>query len=58
MQKEFILKNGKYGFGVYIGGKYIGLTDMGTVNSFKDSLQLPVVSLSDVDFKIFAEKFG
>lgn len=58
MQKEFILKNGKYGFGVYIGGKYIGLTDMGTVNSFKDSLQLPVVSLSDVDFKTFAEKFG
>jgi surface antigen len=58
MQKEFILKNGKYGFGVYIGGKYIGLTDIGTVNSFKDSLQLPVVSLSDIDFKTFAEKFG
>ena len=58
MQKEFILKNGKYGFGVYIGGKYIGLTDMGTVNSFKDTLQLPVVSLSDVDFKAFVDKFS
>lgn len=58
LNKDFVLKNGKYGFGVYIGGKYMGLTDMGTVNSFRDSLQLPVVSLSDKDFLKFVETFG
>lgn len=58
LNKDFILKNGKYGFGIYLSGKYMGLTDMGTVNSFRDSLQLPVVSLSDKDFLKFVETFG
>ena len=58
LMKEFILKNGKYGFGVFVGGKYIGLSDIGSVNSFKDTLGLPVVSLGNDDFKRFTEAHG
>ena len=58
LMKEFILKNGKYGFGVFVGGKYIGLSDIGSVNSFKDTLGLPVVSLGNEDFKRFTEAHG
>lgn len=58
LMKEFILKNGKYGFGVFVGGKYIGLSDIGSVNSFKDTLGLPVVSLGNDDFKRFIEAHG
>lgn len=58
LMKEFIVTNKKYGYGVFVGGKYIGLSDIGSVNNFKDKLGFAIVSLGDDDFLRFTKAHG
>lgn len=58
LMKEFIVTNKKYGYGVFVGGKYIGLSDIGSVNNFKDKLGFAIVSLGDDDFLRFSKAHG
>lgn len=58
LMKEFIVTSKKYGYGVFVGGKYVGLSDIKSVNSMKDRLGFAIVELGDDDFLRFAKTHG
>lgn len=58
LMKEFIVTSKKYGYGVFVGGKYVGLSDIKSVNSMKDRLGFAIVELGDDDFLRFAKAHG
>lgn len=58
LMKEFIVTSKKYGYGVFVGGKYVGLSDIKSVNSMKDRLGFAIVELGDDDFLRFSKAHG
>ena len=58
LMKEFIVTSKKYGYGVFVGRKYVGLSDIKSVNSMKDRLGFAIVELGDDDFLRFSKAHG